>query len=120
MTAVLLVPLREGRRHVHLLDDVPPADAGVIRAEGDLPLLCRVRNDAALRAPEVVVEQVLEPHAGDEQEVPAIAAALLLILDRAIAADAAVGAVVRLPRRPERLVELLHEVDELEVGWRLE
>src|SRR3989442_4677307 len=88
VAAVLLVPLRERRRHVHLLDDVPPADAGVIRAEGDLPFLRRIRNDAALRAPEVVVEEILEPHARDEQEVPAVAAAHHLIVDRPVAADA--------------------------------
>jgi hypothetical protein len=37
--AVLLVPLGERGRHVHLLDDVAPADAGVIGAEGDLALV---------------------------------------------------------------------------------
>jgi hypothetical protein len=36
MPAALLVPLGERRRHVHLLDDVTPADAGVVRAEGDV------------------------------------------------------------------------------------
>ena len=72
VTAVLLVPLGERGRHVHLLDDVPPADARVVGAEADLPFLRRVRNDAALGAAEVVVEQVLEPHPGDEQEVPAV------------------------------------------------
>ena len=87
VTAVLVVPLRQRRRHVHLLDDVPPADAGVVGAERDLPFLRRVRNDAALRAAEVVVEEILEPHAGDEQEVPAVAAALLLVLDRPVAVD---------------------------------
>src|SRR5690606_2713635 len=56
--AVLLVPLRERGRHVHLLDDVPPADAGVVGAETDLAFLSGVRNDAALGAAEVVVEQV--------------------------------------------------------------
>src|SRR5690348_9328248 len=39
MPSVLLVPLGERGRHVHLLDDVPPADAGVVRAEADLALL---------------------------------------------------------------------------------
>jgi len=36
MLSVLLVPLRDRRRLVHLLDDVAPAHAGVVRAEGDL------------------------------------------------------------------------------------
>src|SRR5262249_25492804 len=37
--AVLLVPLGERGRHVHLLDDVAPAHAGVVSAEADLALL---------------------------------------------------------------------------------
>ena len=90
VTAVLLVPLGERGRHVHLLDDVPPADARVVGAEADLAFLRRVRNDAALGAAEVVVEQVLEPHAGDEQEVPAVRAALLDVRHRAVAGDLAV------------------------------
>src|ERR1019366_9103994 len=77
VTAMLLVPLGEGGGHVHLLDDVAPAHAGVVRAEADLAFLRGVRDDALLGAAEIVVEQVLEPHAGDEQEVPAIAAATL-------------------------------------------
>ena len=74
---MLLVPLGERGGHVHLLDDVAPADAGVVGAEGDLAFLRGVGNDALLGAAEIVVEQILEPHAGDEQEVPAVAAALL-------------------------------------------
>ena len=116
VTAVLLVPLGEGRGHVHLLDDVPPADAGVVGAEGDLPFLRGIRDDAALGAAEVVVEQILEPHAGDEQEVPAVAAALMDVRDGAVGGDLAVVVAAR----AERLVELLHQVDELEVRRRLE
>ena len=48
--AVLFVPLGERRRHVHLLDDVAPAHARVVRAEGDFAFLCGVRNDALLGA----------------------------------------------------------------------
>ena len=77
VAAVLLIPLGEGGRHVHLLDDVAPADAGVVGAEADLAFLRGVGDDALLGAAEVVVEQVLEPHAGDEEEVPAVLAALL-------------------------------------------
>ena len=69
---VLFVPLGERRGHVHLLDDVAPADAGVVRAEGNLAFLRGVGNDALFGAAEIVVEQILEPHAGDEQEVPAV------------------------------------------------
>ena len=114
--AVLLVPLGERRRHVHLLDDVPPADAGVVGAEGNLALLRRIRNDAHLGAAEVVVEQVLEPHAGDEQEVPAIGPPLLDVRHRAVAGHLAVV----LAGGAERLVELLHQVGDAEVRRRLE
>ena len=88
--ALLLVPLGERRRHVHLLDDVAPAHAGVVRAEGNLAFLRGVRNDALLGAAEIVVEQILEPHAGDEQEVPAVRAALLDVVHGAVAGDLAV------------------------------
>jgi hypothetical protein len=47
---------------LHLLDDVPPADAGVVGAEADLPHLRAVRDDAHLGAAEVVVVEILEPH----------------------------------------------------------
>ena len=55
---------------LHLLDDVPPADAGVVGAEADLAHLRAVRDDAHLGAAEVVVEEILEPHAGDEEHAP--------------------------------------------------
>jgi hypothetical protein len=58
---------------VHLLDDVAPAHARVVGAEADLAFLRGVGDDALLGAAEVVVEQILEPHAGDEEEVPAVA-----------------------------------------------
>ena len=112
VTAVLLVPLGERGGHVHLLDDVAPAHAGVVRAEGDLAFLRGVGDDALLGAAEVVVEQVLEPHAGDEQEVPAVAAALLDVLHGAVAGDLAVV----LAGGAEGLVELLQQVGDLEVG----
>src|SRR5438552_3748523 len=69
---VLLVPLRHRRVGVHLFDDVAPAYAGVVSAEGDLPFLSSVGDDAHLRAAEIVVEQILKPHPGNEQEVPRI------------------------------------------------
>ena len=120
VAAVLLVPLGERRRHVHLLDDVAPADAGVVGAEGDFALLRRVRDDAHLGAAEVVVEEILEPHAGDEQEVPAIRAALLDVVHRPVAFDLAVLALLGRLGRAEGLVELLQQVGQLEVRRRLE
>src|SRR6202042_543785 len=82
--AMLLVPLGEGGGHVHLLDDVAPAHACVVGAEADLALLCGVGDDALLGAAEVVVEEVLEPHAGDEEEVPTVAAALCDVFHGAV------------------------------------
>ena len=116
VAAVLLVPLGERGRHVHLLDDVAPADAGVVGAEADLAFLRGVGDDALLGAAEVVVEQILEPHAGDEEEVPAVLAALLDVFHGAVALDAAVV----LAGGVEGLVHLLEHVGDLEVGGRLE
>src|SRR5712671_3008997 len=90
VAAVLFIPLRKRRRHMHLLDDVAPAHAGVVRAEGNLAFLRRVRDDALLGTPEIVVEQILEPHARDEQEIPAILAALLDIFHGAVTRHLAV------------------------------
>ena len=70
---------------MHLLDDVAPAHAGVVSAEGDFAFLRGVRDDALLGAAEVVVEEILEPHAGDEEEVPAVGAALFDIRHGAVA-----------------------------------
>src|SRR6266699_6039113 len=63
---VVLVPLGHGRVFVHVLNDLPPAYTGVVRAEGNLTLLRRVRDDAHFGAAEVIVEQILEPHSRDE------------------------------------------------------
>ena len=115
VTAMLLIPLGEGGGHVHLLDDVPPADAGVVGAEADLAFLRGVGDDALLGAAEVVVEEILEPHAGDEEEVPAIFAALLDIFHGAVGGDLAVVAA----GGAEALVELREQVENLEVGRRL-
>src|ERR1700685_726086 len=73
MPAMLLVPLGQTRRHVHLLDDVPPTHPSVVGAEGDLTLLGGVRDNALLGPSEIVVEQILEPHARHKQQVPAVA-----------------------------------------------
>src|SRR5258708_5451411 len=66
MLAVRLVPLGDGRVLVHVLDDFAPADTGVVCAEGNFALLRGVRDDAHFRAAEIVVKEILEPHAGDE------------------------------------------------------
>src|SRR6478672_1911484 len=87
MFAVLLVPLGDGRGLVHVLDDLPPADSGGVRAEGNFTQLRRIRNDAHLGASEVIVEQILEPHSSNEQEVPGIVAALLNVYHRSVAGN---------------------------------
>src|SRR5208337_4360890 len=56
MPPVLLVPLGEGGGHVHLFDDIAPAHARVVGAEGNLAFLGGVGNDALLGAAEIVVE----------------------------------------------------------------
>src|SRR5438270_13678103 len=111
VASVLLVPVGEARSLVHVLDYLPPADAGVVGAETDLALLRAVGNDAHLGSAEVVVEQVLEPHARDEEEVPAVGAAGLDVLLRALAVNATVAAA----RESERLVELLEKLVEREL-----
>ena len=105
MTAVIFVPLRDGRVLMHVLDDVSPADAGVVCTEGDLAFLRAVRDDAHLGAAEVVVEKILEPHTCDEEEVPRVLTAFLDVLDRAVRTDLS----VILARQAERLVELLQD-----------
>src|SRR5947209_12568832 len=111
VASVLLVPVGEARRLVHVLDYLPPADAGVVGAETYLALLRAVGDDAHLRAPEVVVEQVLEPHARDEEEVPAVCASRLDVGLRALAVNATVVAA----SESERLVELLEQLVEREL-----
>ena len=114
MASVLVIPLGKSGRHVHLLDDVPPAHASVIGAEGNLAFLRRVRNDALLGAAEIVVEQILEPHSGDKEEVPAVFAAPLDVFWGALAGGAAV-LLVGILRGSERLIELHQQIFELEV-----
>src|SRR5690242_5233564 len=115
MPAMLLIPLRDGRVLVHVLDDVSPANSRVVRAEGDLAFLRAVRDDAHLGAAEIVVEKILEPHARDEQEVPAVSTPLLDVRFGAIAAHLA----VIFAGQAERLVKLLEELVKRKVRWRL-
>src|SRR5579883_609121 len=114
MTAVLLIPLGEGSSHVHLLNDVAPADARVVGAEADFTLLRGIRDDALLGAAEVIVEEVLEPHARDEEEVPAVSAALFDIGHRTVTGDLAIIAA----GGAKAFVELLQQVEDTEVRRR--
>src|SRR5437879_10522042 len=99
---------------MHILDDLPPSNTGVIRAEGNLALLRGVRNDAHFRAAEVVIEQILEPHPRDEQEVPRIA--LPALHGVFVGALRRCASVLRfgLLRQCPRLVKFLEEVIQLE------
>ena len=72
MLAVRAIPLRDRRVLVHVLNDLPPADPGVVGAERNLTLLGSVRDDAHFGPAEIVIEQVLKPHAGNEEEIPRI------------------------------------------------
>src|SRR6266849_1602442 len=118
--AVGLVPLGDGRVLVHVFDDFAPADAGVVRAEGNFALLCGIRDDAHLGAAGVVVEQILEPHAGDEQEVPRVGlAALHGVFVGAIRRRLAVFLLGILGECPS-LVKLLEEVVKREALRSLE
>src|SRR5262245_32960322 len=110
MLAVGLVPLGDGSVFVHILNDLAPADAGVVGTEGNFALLCGIRNDAHFGAAEIVVEKILEPHAGDEQEVPRIGlAALHGVVDVAIRGGTAVLGGGALGKRPS-LIKLLKKV----------
>ena len=70
VASVFFIPLAEVRGLVHVLDDLPPANAGVVSAEGDFAFLSAVRNDAHFRAAEIVVEEILKPHALDAEHAP--------------------------------------------------
>src|SRR5262249_40625338 len=87
MFSMFFVPFRDAGGLVHVLDDLPPADSGVVRTERDFPELGGIRNDAHLRPAEVVIEEVLEPHSGNEEEVPGILPACLDVLSRPVAAN---------------------------------
>src|SRR5208283_3722663 len=69
---VLFIPFGQGSRHVHLLNDVPPPHPGVVSAERNLPLLRRIRDNALLRPPEIIVKQILKPHPRNKQKVPPV------------------------------------------------
>src|SRR5438874_13782859 len=110
MLPVLLVPVGHLRVLVHVLDDLPPADAGVVRAEGDLAHLRCVGDDAHLGAAEIVSPEILEPHAGDEEQQPLVALAVLVVARAEPAAELAAAL----------FVELVQQIDETEAGGRLQ
>src|SRR6185295_15091878 len=112
---MLLIPFRDGRVLVHVLDDVSPTDTRVVSTERNFAFLSTVRDDAHFRATEVVVEQILEPHTRDKQEVPAIRTTLLDIVYATITADFAVV----LTGQAKRLVKLLEEFIKRKLRWRL-
>ena len=90
VTAVLFIPLGHRRILVHVFDDVSPTDTRVVGAEGNLTFLRAVRDDSHFCATKIVVEEILEPHAGDEKEVPSIGASLRDVVLRTITAHLAV------------------------------
>src|SRR6266478_1723304 len=106
VTAVLLIPLRDGRILVHVFDDISPAYACVICTEGDLAFLSSVRDNAHLRATKIIVEEVLEPHAGDEKKIPTICTTLLNIGLATVAAHLAIIFACQ----TKRLVKLFKEL----------
>src|SRR5208337_5194892 len=106
--AVSLVPFGNRRVLVHVLEDLSPADSRVVGTEGNLPLLCGVGDDAHLGAAEVVIEQVLKPHAGDKEKIPRVGTAL----ERVFISTVGVRGAILLPgpclaRKRKGLVELL-------------
>src|SRR5262245_21646412 len=106
MFAMFLVPFGNAGCLVHVLDDLPPTDSSIVGTKRNLSELSGIWNDAHLSAAEVVIEQILEPHSCDEQEIPRITSTLLDIVHRPIAGDFAIAPA----RQTERLVELLHDI----------
>ena len=72
MALIFLVPISEVRGLMHVLDNLPPADAGVVGAERNLAFLGAVGNDAHLCAAKIVVEKILKPHAFDAEHTPVV------------------------------------------------
>src|SRR5207245_3182612 len=118
MFPVSAVPLRNSRILVHVLDDLPPADSRIVRAERDFSLLRCVRDDAHFRAAEVIVEEVLEPHPCDEQEIPRVFFATLLgVFESAIRTR--ISVLLHMVRRQTPgLIELAPEINERQAGRR--
>src|SRR5262249_19246255 len=109
VVAMRLLSLGDGCVFLYVFFDLASAATGVVGAEADFALLGGVRNDAHFGAAEIVVEQVLEPHAGDKQKVPRVGlAALHGVFISALGRSAAVLGGGLGSQRPG-LVELLEE-----------
>ena len=111
MPAMLFIPFPHSGVLVHMLDDIAPADAGIVSTEADLAFLSPIRDDAHLGATKIVIEQILEPHSCDEKEVPAIRAPLGDVFLAAVAIDAP----VILAGQAEGLIEFLEELPHIEL-----
>src|ERR1700756_1164100 len=116
MPPMLLIPLCQSGGHVHLLDDVPPAHPGVVSAKGNLSLLRSVGDNALLGPAEIVFEQILEPLARHEQQVPAVAPAAEDVSHRPLARDVAIIA----PGCAQSLIEFSQHIERTEMGGRAE
>jgi hypothetical protein len=94
--------------------------ARVVRAEGNFALLRGVGDDAHFGAAEVIVEEVLEPHAGDEEEVPRIfrLAPLLGVLEGAVRVPSFRISSVVLASEPQDLSNFLPQVNQRQAGRR--
>src|SRR5581483_11719088 len=91
----------------HVLDDLSPADSGVIRAEGNLAFLCSVRYHAHFSAAEIVNEQILEPHSFNTEDSPRVFIATILH-----------SIILVGIRRGRRRFEQLNQVADREPFWR--
>ncbi len=105
VATVFFIPLSDRRILVHVLDDVSPTDAGVVCTERNFAFLRSVRDDAHFGASEIVVEQILEPHSRDKQEVPRVLTTFFDVFDRAVA----VNLSVIFARQTERFVKFLED-----------
>ena len=101
---------------MHLLDNVPPSHTRVVSAERNLPFLGSVRNNALLRPPEVIVEQILEPHPRNKQEVPPILPPLHNVVNSPVRPHLP----IILPGSIEVLIEFSQQIHQLEMRGRLE
>src|SRR5207249_10522881 len=105
---MLPVPVGDCRVLVHIFDDLAPANSGVVSTEGNLSLLSGIGNDAHFCSTEVVIKQILEPHACNEQEIPWILAAFHDVVQSAVPFDI----TVILSRQGEGLIKLLQKINQ--------
>src|SRR6266404_1916856 len=89
VTSMLVIPLCKACGLVHVLDNLSPTNARVVSAEGNLTFLRAVGNHAHLCATEVVIKQILKPHALDTENAPDV---VRIILGSSLHAIVAIGA----------------------------